>query len=247
MSDSITFQRVIVGIRHHAPHQGLRQAVDIATLLGIELRGLFVKDDEFDRLAAFPFIREFRTLEGGWRDIHHSEMASAADVAARNAERSFQEAVKILKQPCEFEVIQGRTTAEAIASLSRSGDILIVNEPSHPAEQVTWKFQSMVKAALGSPASILWIPTGDIREEGPIVAVATAPGDPCIEIAAQIAARMNERLSIVAPHMAAGELDELWGPRQERLIVLSRGVFDSSISRISSIRRVPVLLVEPRQ
>lgn len=266
------FQRVILGMLQHAPRQGLRQAVDLANLLQAELRGLFVKDEELCGLAALPFAREFRRLEGGWRSIDNNELLNALDIAARSAERSFREAVKASSQSCGFEIIQGRSFASAIASASRPGDILVVPEAASPLESATAQFQSIVKEAFGSPASVLLVPAAVARETGAIVALAGTPEDPCIEVASRIAASAKEPLSVIdwskvtakarsalkheeqaevstapAQRPLSSAIMEALAPLRERLLILSRSSFDDSVAgTISTVRRIPVLVIEPK-
>jgi hypothetical protein len=265
------FQRVVLGMLQHAPRQGLRQAVELANLLEAELRGVFVKDEELSGLAALPFAREFRPLEGGWHRVNSAELSMSLDIAARSAERSFREAVKAFSQSCGFEVIQGRSFASAIVSASRPGDILVVPEAASPLESATAQFQSIVKEAFSSPASVLLVPAAVARETGTVVALAGAPKDPCIDVASKIAARAKESLSVVdwskiaarGSSVETGEraersvfraqdallsaIAEALAPVRERLLILSRSSFDDSVAGlISSIRRIPVLVVEPK-
>lgn len=256
------FQRVILGMLHHAPRQGLRQAVELANLLQAELRGLFVKDEELSGLAALPFVREFRRLEGGWRNIDTEELSKALDMAARSAERSFREAAKAFSQSCEFDIVQGRSFAAAIALASGPRDVLVIPESSDPIEYATSQFQAMVKEAFGSPASVLLVPAGVVREKGAIVALANAPTDPSIEVASRIAERAREALSVIDTSQLVGStradaarfsqsplaaIADALGRVQERLLVLSRPNFDEAlVGSISTTRRVPVLAVGPR-
>jgi hypothetical protein len=264
MSESATFQRVILGIRHSVPREGLRQAMDFASLLGIELRALFFGEDELGSLAAFPFVREFRPLEGSWRSIQSAEIAGAIEAAERAAERSFRDAAKVRSLPSEFEIARGRSIAEALASVSRAGDILVVTEPGSPGEREMPQFLATLEAALGSPASLMLVPADTIRSTGPVIALVNAPDDPCLDVATELAALAKEQVSVVEAatvlsrlrhggHAVATKeapafgLAEAFEPLRERLVVLTRGSVDQSIARqISSIRRVPVLVVEPR-
>lgn len=257
------FQRVILGMLHHAPRQGLRQAVELANLLQAELRGLFVKDEELSGLAALPFVREFRRLEGGWRSLDTEELSKALDIAARSAERSFREAARAFSQSCEFDVVQGRSFAAAIAAASGPRDVLVIPESSDPIECATSQFQAMVKEAFGSRASVLLVPAGVVREKGAIVALASAPDDPSIKVASRIAERAREALSVIdTSHLvrstrsepsAAGlsrlplsAIANALGRVQERLLVLSRPSFDETlVGSISAARHVPVLAVGP--
>ena len=268
MTNPCTFRRVILGLRN-APHHGLHQAAEIAALLGAELRGLFIQEADLSGLAAFPFAREFRPLEGGWRTLDREELALALDIAARSAQRSFSDAVKGLNLSCRFEIVHG-SIADTIASVSRVGDIVVVPEPSSPTEKITLQFQSLVDAALGSAAAVMFTPSRVARQTGPIVAIAGMPQDPCIEVASAIAALANARLSIIdgagmaAGFAAAAQVQEplpaplvspdrrlsaiaaALEPLEERMFVLTRGGFFSSLgAMIASIRHVPVLIVEP--
>jgi hypothetical protein len=270
MTESATFQRIVLGIRHNVPREGLRQAMGFASLLGIELRGLFFKDDELRSLAAFPFVREFRLLEGGWCHIQSSELAGAVEAAARVAERAFRESVKTLGLPSGFEIVRGRSVAEALASSSRSGDILVVAEPGSAGEREAPEFQATLEAALGSPASLMLVPAQTIRSSGPVVALVNAPDDPSLDVATKLAALTNEKVSVIDTARVAemlrsegmpesggvahgghpippSRVADVFEPLRERLVVVTRGGFDRSIARsISSTRRVPVLVIEPR-
>jgi hypothetical protein len=272
MADAPNFRRIVLGIRHSAPRHGLRQATEIAAMLQAELRGLFIEGDELTSLAALPFAREFRQLEGGWRALDREDLTRAFNATARSAERLFSDAVKGRNLSCEFEVVRGRIT-EAIGSESRSGDILIVPEPANPTERITFQFESMIKAAFGSSAAVMLVPEAVARETGPVVAIAHDPHDASIDAASTIAAVAKERLLIIDPvqfvasflagmklgtepptksvgrgqHLLPADIEAALQPLRERLVVLTRGLFDVTVpATIASARRVPVLIVEPR-
>lgn len=267
------FQRVVLGVRQHAPREGLRQALDLANLLQAELRGLLVKDEELGCLAGLPFVHEFRPLEGGWHSIDHDALSQSFDAAARSAERLFRDAVKRVSQSCDFEIICGRSFGQTIAAASRPGDVLVLARPSSPAECVASQFDATVKAAFESPASVLLVPSGRSRERGVVAALASAPDDPSIEVASRLAVRAKEKsLVLDGSRLAAGfqsstgnvrpadapaafparallppELTAMLAPLQERLLVLSRDRFDHTVAEwLSTVRRVPVFAIEPR-
>jgi hypothetical protein len=270
MTDASIFRRVVLGIRQSAPRHGLRQAADMAALLQAELRGLFVREDELTGLAAMPFAREFRPLEGGWHAIEREQLSRALDAAAHSAEQHFSEAVKGRNLSCEFEVVQG-SIDKAIASVSRAGDILVIPEPAGSPERVTLQFRSLIRAALRSAAAVMVVPERIVRETGPVVALAGEPHDASIDAASVIASLAKEQFSIIdvserigrmrdgcqtgiqavlqdrARSLDYSEVEKVLQPMQERLLVLSRGMLDSSATAtIASARRVPVLVVEPR-
>jgi hypothetical protein len=269
MTAAHKFARVVLGIRQSAPRQGLQQAADLAALLHAELRGLFLRQDELTGLASMPFAKEFRPLEGGWHRIEREQLSHAVDIAARSAERCFSELVRERNLPCEFEVVQG-SIAQAIASISRADDILVIPEPASSTELVTFQFSSLIEAAFGSAAAVMVVPAHIARETGPVVALVSDPEDASIETAAAIAGRARERFEIVDVSSQAGrargsgqsdaqsvaddrvqnlsysELEQLLQPLKERLLVLSRGLLDTAATgTIASTRHVPVLVVEP--
>lgn len=270
MTEGSNFRRVVLGLHHDAPRRGLRLAAEVAALLQVELCGLFIQED----LAALPFAREFRPLGGGWRTLDLDEIAEEVKTAASLAQRSFAEAVKGLGLSCHFEIVQGSMT-ETIASISRTGDIIVVYEPANPADRITFQSQSMIKAALGSAAAVLLVPRGVERLTGAVVALASNRRDPSAAAGAAIAALASEKLIVIEAFderdrtpisenatAAPAQFERMSVPKahllhaagvsaafrllQERLVVMTRGSFDDAMpAMIASTRRVPVLLIEP--
>jgi hypothetical protein len=263
---------VILGLHHNVSRQELRLAAEVAALLRVELCGLLVKEDELAGLASLPFAREFRPLEGGWHALDLERLAHDLDVAAERAQRSFAEVARTLGLSCQFEVVRG-SMAQAIASVSRAGDVVVISEPASPAERITVQFQSMVNAALGSAAAVMVMPPRIVRQHGPVVAIAAMPRDESVEVAAAIATLANEELVVIdafsrgrddaattargsarrlsLPAGRSGDLAALSAalqPLQERLLVLTRGALgDPIVARIASARGVPVLVIEPER
>lgn len=190
------FKRVVLGLEPSAPEQTTRLAADLAELLHLELLGLFFEDPGLRNLAAFPFAREFRLLGGGWHSIELERFSNELEFAIRSAERLFTNAAKDLKTRCQFEVTR-ETVAQAIDSISRSGDIIVIAEPATPVERVAQHFSWLLNAAFRSAAAVMLVPTQVARARGPVVAIAFDPADPSIRAAASIAIAANEDLIIV--------------------------------------------------
>jgi hypothetical protein len=269
MVESSNFRRVILGLHHDAPAHGLRVAAEVAALLRAQLCGLFIQGDELSGLAGLPFVREFRPLGGGWRSIDQGELSRELEAAASRAQRSFAEAVKGLDLSYRFDVVRG-PFSETIASDSRAGDIIVVYEPASAADQVTVQFQSVIRAALGSASAVMLVPQRVVRQTGAVVALAKDPCDPSIAAAGAIAQLAGEELIIVEAFRGASDVSATTAAPthakrvsapdiqihsagipaaftrlHERLIILTRGVFDDPwAAMISSIRHVPVLIVE---
>jgi hypothetical protein len=170
------FKRLVVGLGLSAPDRAMRLAVELADLLHLELLGLFLEDPGLRDLAAIPFVREFRPLGGGWRRIDLDQLTHDLEVAIRNAERMFVDAVKDLTTRSQFEVIR-KAAAQAIASISRSGDIVVITEPSSLAGRATQQFSWLLEGAFQSAASVMLVPARVARIAGALVAIAGAPGD----------------------------------------------------------------------
>jgi hypothetical protein len=147
----------------------------------------------------------FRPLGGGWRPIDLDQLTHDLEVAIRKAERMFVDAAKDLTTRSQFEVIR-QAAAQAIASTSRSGDIVVITEPSTPAGRATQQFSWLLEGAFQSVASVMLVPARVARIAGALVAIAGAPGDPSIRAAAAIAIAAKEDLLIVRAY--EGERDD---------------------------------------
>jgi hypothetical protein len=193
------FKRLVLGLEPSAPDRAMRLAVELAELLHLELLGLFLEDPSLRNLAAFPFAREFRPLGGGWRAIDLEALTRDLDIAVRTAERLFVEAAKDLTTGCEFEVIR-EAGAQALSSISRSGDIVMITEPSTPFARATQPFAWLLDAAFQSDAAVMVVPAKVARVAGPVVAIAVTPDDPSIRAAAAVATAAKEVLVVVHAH-----------------------------------------------
>src|SRR3974377_992390 len=95
MAKGSKFKRLVLEVSHYATSShGMRVGAELARLLELDLLGLFVKQERILDLAALPFIREFRPLDGGWRQLDFDQLSRDLEIAATNAERGFQQAGK---------------------------------------------------------------------------------------------------------------------------------------------------------
>jgi hypothetical protein len=267
------FKRLVLRLEPNSPDRSTQLAVELAELLHIELLGLVLEDPSLRHLAAIPFVREFRPLEGGWHPLDLDQLTHDFDVAVRSAERLFAAAAKNLTMRHQFEVIR-EAAAQAIASIFRSGDIVIITQPSTPAGRATQPFSWPLEAAFRSDAAVMVVPARIARLAGPVVAVAIAPDDPSVRAAADIAIAAKEDLVIVHAHEGKGDgpgvrklaadtgltirhvftgQESLSDPAacvealhhvEERLVVITRGTFAPELAvSIASSRGVPVLVI----
>jgi hypothetical protein len=198
------FKRLVLRLEASSRDRTMPIAVELAELLHIELLGLFLEDPGLRYLGAFPFVRELRPLEGGWHPIDLDQLNHDLDIAVRNTERLFIEAAKDLTTRHQFEVIR-ESASHAIASISRSGDIVIITQPSTPAGRAAQQFSWPLEAAFHSDAAVMVVPARIARVAGPVIAIAIAPDDPSIRAAAGIAIAAKEDLVIVHAHEGKGE------------------------------------------
>lgn len=271
-----SFRRLVLGLQSSAPDPAMRLAVELAELLDLDLLGLFLEDASLRDLAGIPFAREFRLLGGGWHSFDLDRLMHDLDVAARGMERTFTQAVGSLSKRSQFEVMRG-PVAEAITSISNTGDIVMIVEPTSAAERVSGQFSWLVEAAFRSAAAVMLVPSRIIRFKGPIVAVAMAGDFPTIAAAAAIAVAAKEKLIVIGPggwdrenpriaqlaaktgltiqHVTAGDLSadstaclKAMRHLQERLVVMTRLPFDgATASAVVTARQVPVLVIEPER
>jgi len=271
-----SFRRLVLGLQSSAPDPAMRLAVEMAELLDLDLLGLFLEDASLRDLAGIPFAREFRLLGGGWHSLDLDRLVHDLEVAARGMERSFTQAARSLSKRSQFEVMRGRV-AEAITSISNTGDIVMIVEPTSAADRVSGQFSWLVEAAFRSAAAVMLVPSRIVRTKGPIVAVAMTGDHPTIAAAAAIAVAAKETLIVIGPggwdrekpriaqlaaktgltiqHVTAGDLSpdptvclKAMGHLQERLVVMTHLPFDgATTSAIASARQVPVLVIEPER
>jgi hypothetical protein len=272
MAERPVFRRIVVGFPYHTPSRGMRLAAEMARLLQLDLFGLFIQEESLFGVAALPFAREFKFLAGEWRPFDVEHLSRDFEVAAKNAEQSFTEAVKTLQTACHFEVVRG-SMVETIGSIARAGDIVVLVEAESPAECASHQSLAILDAALHSAAAVLLIPGRIARHSGAIVAIASAPDDPSIEAARVIATAAKEELVIVEgfkptdkDHASARDaptgirirrvpvtdvrlrsalaIGSVLGQVHERLVVMTRSDECQPLS-IASLRQVPILIVEP--
>jgi hypothetical protein len=270
-----SFKRLVLGLQLGAHDRAMQLAVELADLLHLDLLGLFLEDSSLRDLANIPFSREFRLLGGGWHAIDLDQVASDFELAARSAERKFAEAAKRLPKGCQFEVVRESVT-NTFASVSRTDDILMIAEPQSPAARATHQFSQLLEAAFRSAAAVMLVPPQVSRSRGPVVAIVRSVDDPSIRTAAAIALAAEEDMIILeangrddnepllrelaantnlrVQHITTASVGltdltvcaQIFRRVQERLIVMTRGIFENDFaSTIVATRRVPVLIVEP--
>ena len=172
-----------------------------------------------------------------------------------------------------FQVLKA-STVDALCSVCRAGDIVIIVQPANLAVWAIHPFSALVEAASRSASAVLYVPRRIARQHGPIVVIARGPDDPSIDVATMIAAAAKEDLVLIEAGTRAdakGELSRrsvegmtmerraadalrlvepqyissLFERLAERLVVVTRRAFDESLpSVIEALRDVPILTLE---
>jgi hypothetical protein len=210
MTGRVEFRRVVVGLHQSVPDKtAVRLAAELAGLLRLDLMGLFIEDPGMFAVAQRPGAREFELLGKRWRPLESASLSRDIELCALSAQRVLDETARRLGVPSHFEVVRS-AIREAMKAVSRSSDILIVAEPSNPAERAIAPYPQLVRAAFESAATVLYLPRRIARARGPVVAIATSLDDPSIASAALFAAAAKETLIVIdAFERDAGEVPKI--------------------------------------
>lgn len=248
------FERVVVRLGMHTPPETMSFAANLARLLQLDLFGLFVEDARLRSLAGLPFLREFRSLGGGWHPIDTARLSHELELSRRSVERAFIAAAKGLKTASRFEVMSG-TPVDAVATYWKAGDLAVIGAPMNGDGEASPEMAKLIDEAFRSAVAVVLMPAKAVRVRGPVAVIADGPDDPALRLAGQVADMLGEHAVVLAkrPEGAAGakapmepaEVMRLFGPLCERMVVVRRaGLQDAVPQALLAARRVPVLVVD---
>ncbi len=202
-------RRLIVELCHGAADaRTLRAVVEFASLLELDLHGLFIEDEALLGLAELPFARELRLPTHEWQPIEAGRIAGELRRAAEHARRLLHDVAAALGVPNAFEVRRG-DPAETIAAIASGSDVIVIAEPAAPRGRLAPGLSRVHAAAHGSAASLLLLPSGFTPRHGPVVALLTDADDPSLALAARAAANTGERLLLLVPEGDAALTDSV--------------------------------------
>jgi len=197
MTARFAYKRVVVGIDHCAPdRETVRAAAELAGLMRLDLMGLFIADPGLLGLAGRPGAREFQVLAKRWQPLSAEGLSRDIELSALSARRAIDAAARASGVRARFETVQA-AVREAIRAASQSSDIVIVAEPHNPVDRAIAPFPQLVRAAVESAATVLFLPRRLVRSRGPVLAIATSAADPGIAVAAAIASAAGEGLVVI--------------------------------------------------
>jgi hypothetical protein len=272
MTGAAHFKRMVLRLPPSAAdYNSVAVVAELARRCGLDLLGLFVRDEHLREVAAGLGSRELLSPGGGWQGLDVTRLESELRYAPATARRLFNAAVKSPRSGIQFGEAD-RPLADVISSQSPAEDIVVVIAPQNPAERVTYQFLHLVESAFSAPTAVLLVPSGAAPRTEEVVVIAETAGDPSLAAALNVAASAKTRLTVISPpttdHSAFVEatnqgiavqhrtmapacfrLPETFGsPHQtnDRLIVLTRRPEDERLlPRLSSELRIPILVTEP--
>ncbi len=263
-------QRIVLSIHHGADRDFMREAAEMARLLGLEVFGVFVEDEALHGLAAIPGAREFRLPSHEWVSIEPEQIAAELRHAATDAKQRLDTVARNSGVRWSFEVRRGDPSG-VVADLLCSSDIVALSEPRQGFSGLTQSFLRAWRMACGSDASVLLLPPGRMRRHGPVVALVVGDSARGVRTATHIASIAGETLVLLGPPEARvavpvdlpaervrarnladvteSALRYALGDGEERLLVLNRDGLDTereaAVLRVAAARGTPVLLVGP--
>lgn len=232
----LPFRRIVLEFRTGAhSSEAVRSAAELAELLQLELFGRYVEDPGLAQLARTSFAREFRVLEGQWRELDSISAAASAELAIAAARRLFLQAAASAPVLGGFEVVRasaapgrGRSTEEIVAIVQPAG----MAEAAVPGDLP------------GEASAALLLPRHHGRRRGPVVAIGTSENDPALAMARAIALAAREPLVLMGwpPDPSA------FIPANARLVVVDARRFTEIIRHVPALRgRIPILVVGPQR
>lgn len=229
------FKRIVLEFKrgsHNA--EAIQLAAELAELFQVDLLGRFVEDSGLAQLARTPFAREFRMLEGEWRDLDSQSAAGSVELAIAAARRLFMQAVASSPVSRDFEVLRAEASAEQRPSAQEL--VAVVQDPD-TGEEI---FLSRLGVSQGDTIGVLLLPRQKARHHGPIVVIAATEDEPSVAIAAQVAAAAREMvLRLDWPP------DPSWGSMANaRLVVVTASRFCEIAPHTTTILAgVPILIL----
>lgn len=265
------YRRVVLGLHPGAlQRRTLRTAAEIARLLELEMLGIFIEDQTVLGASALSFTRELRLPGHAWQPLESHRVEDDLRAAAEQARVLLDQESAALGITCRFEVRRGDPATLVVATCELT-DIVVLAEPAEEAERMTAAIGRERRAALASPAAILFLPSAALSPVGPVAVVAADESDPALELAARLASAARDKLLILAPshgaalaravaatgamtvdqidvmelgEMTRGSLRRALAARRERLLVMTRGAAglpDEAPAALAKEREAPVL------
>ncbi len=175
---------IVVGL-DASPHSlaALRAATELASLLNVDLEGLFVEDIELAKLCQYPFQQEVRSYTGALHPLDSQALSRQMRAAAAYMRRSMEKEAARRSVRWRFQVRRGSVADELLAA-SSSATVMSLGRASRQRRSLG----STVRAVLERSNSPVLVPDGNGVLSIPFVAFFN--GEPAAERALRFAIRL---------------------------------------------------------
>lgn len=197
--ERIVHRRLVLEVCHGcADSQTMRTAAQFASMLGLDLHGLFIEDTSMLALAELQFVREIRLPTYEWQAIDAERMQAELRHTQAEARRMLNKVAMAIGVRNAFEVLRG-DPGEMIAATLSADDVVVLAAPTNAGTRLAPGFTHLYEAVERSAASVLLLPVGFAPRHGSVVALLGSADDPSLIPAAQIAVRAKESLLLLLP------------------------------------------------
>ncbi|WP_198378069.1 hypothetical protein [Neoroseomonas rubea] len=235
----------------------LRAAAEFGALLGLDLVGIFVEDEQLAQLAG---AREYRLPAGRWAAAEPERILGEMAGLAERARRQLEAEVTALGQAARFERLRGDPASMLVAQAAPR-DILATGFAAG-ADFACRSVAGSHRAAFGCAASVLVLPPRPVRDRGAVAVLAPHDARTGLDLAMGLARAAGERLLVLAEtdagepegaatrHIArrdAEAIEAALAGQRARLIILPNEseAMAAMAQRLAARLRIPVLLAEP--
>jgi len=219
----ITYSRLVFGFHQAAFNTAIvRQTVEAAGLLDLELHGIFVRDPELMGAARLAGLREYRLLGNRVEAMDIGSLAESIEAAARRAQDLVETEAAQKKVRSRFEILTS-AVGEAIHAAAKASDIVVLCQPDSPLERSSEPYRQFLQAVSQSKSAVLLLPRRSRSGGGRILALARTPEDRSIDIARQIAERVHGQAGVEDMRSPQHKRHSIKKPSErERLVIATR-------------------------
>jgi len=152
----------------------------------IDLQGVFVEEDELQRAASLPFVKELCRLTLSVREFHSDQFERAVVLRTRTARKTIAEFARIMGVPYTFRNVRG-STISLLQEAAHSADITVfeplqmfTSSPIPPPVQARGSRQRIVVAVDDSATAAETLIAATLLAEGELhrISVLLQAADP---------------------------------------------------------------------
>jgi G3E family GTPase len=244
----ITYSRLVFGFHQAAFNTAIvRQTVEAAGLLDLELHGIYVRDPELMGAARLSGLREIRLLGNRVETMDIGSLADSIEAAAKRARDLVETEAANKKVRSRFEVLTS-AVGEAMQAAAKASDIVVLSQPDSALERSSEPYRQYLQAVSQSKSAVLLLPRRYRSGGGRILALARTPEDKSIDMARTIAERVHGQAGVEDlrnPHHKSHSAQK--PSERERLVIATREpgnnmLFSQWLDLIGE-RKAPVLLL----